>query len=156
MTRVTNNPVLSIVIIGGILVISTPSSLNAVDDIRDSFNPQIPTKAKAAERQPEPTLAIRKEAAAIAEPAKRLLEVGDNVVEFDRDYRLGNLQGYDPAWPTDGRLVRYCSRDYSVRPCLESGRHDELPVIHFGSCARIPITCTGKRTRILEPYGAGS
>jgi len=74
------------------------------------FNVQTPTKTKATEGQPQPTPAVRKEAAAIAE---RLLEVGDNVVEIDRDYRLANLQGYDPAWPTDGRLILCCSRDYS-------------------------------------------
>ena len=113
MTRIKNDPVLGIVIIRGVLVISTVSPLNAVDDIRDFFNPKTPTKTKATESQSQPTPAIRKEAAAIAEPAKRLLEVGDNVVEFDRDYRLVNLQGYDPAWSTDGRLIIYCSRDYS-------------------------------------------
>ena|GEM_PF-5391780 len=37
MTRIKNNPVLGIVIIRGVLVIFTVSSLNAVDDIRDFF-----------------------------------------------------------------------------------------------------------------------
>ena len=99
-------------IIRGVLVISTVSPLNAVDDIRDFFNPQTPTKTKTTESQSQPTRAIRKEAAAIAEPAKRLPGVGDNVVEFDRDYRRANLQGYDPAWSTDCRLIIYCPRDY--------------------------------------------
>jgi hypothetical protein len=115
ITRLKNNRILSFALVAGIVVIAIASLLNALGDIRDFIGNGKPETPVTQIDPPVPPVAPAPVPAAggvAVNPPERRLEMGGNTVIFAEDYKLTNLQGYDPAWSGDGRSIVYCSRNY--------------------------------------------
>lgn len=113
IARLKNNPVLSVVIVIAVIVMGVASFLNAIGDIRTFLGGETPEPVAEAPTGPTGAPTAPPEAAPVEGPAQAGVTIGDNDVTFGGAYTSTNLQGYDPTWSGDGRMIVYCARNYS-------------------------------------------